>query len=232
MKNDDSSRMQYEFDEFIKNDEDVLDSMVKTISVERRKRHSRSETFAWVRSFAFAIAVVLLVRGFIGEPVRVFGSSMEETLHEDDVLIMSKITLRTVGIKVGDIVVIEIEPVTFKYLHFLDDVVWFRRMFPTQNREDYIKRVIALEGDTVDIWDGRVYVNSKLLDEPYVSDGNLTYERYIEMPYTVPEGYIFVMGDNRLVSKDSRSLGAFSIDSIIGIIVYRTWPLTKIGTLE
>jgi signal peptidase I len=145
---------------------------------------------------------------------------------------MSKISLRTEGIQVGDIVVIEIEPVTFKFLHFLDDVVWFRRLFPTQSREDYIKRVIALEGDTVDIWDGRVYVNSKLLDEQYVRDGNLTYERYIEMPYKVPEGCIFVMGDNRLVSRDSRSLGAFTIDSIIGKIVYRTWPLAKIGSFE
>ncbi|HOD93672.1 MAG TPA: signal peptidase I [Clostridia bacterium] len=223
---------QKEFEDFIQNDDFTLESLYHDIDEKKKKKHKSREILLWIRSFIFVIVFVTIFRGFIGEPVKVYGPSMENTLKTNDVLIMSKISLNIEGVKKNDIVVIEIEPVQFKILTFMNNIVWLRRLFPTTDREDYIKRVIALEGEEINLINGIVYIDGKKLDEPYLKDYASTFERLIDMPYTVPKGYVFVLGDNRLVSKDSRSIGAISIDSIIGKVIFRTWPITKIGTLN
>ncbi|MFA5340707.1 MAG: signal peptidase I [Clostridia bacterium] len=223
---------QKEFEEFIQNDDFSLESFYHEMDKKKTRKHNKSELILWIRSFIFVIIFVTIFRGFIGEPVKVYGPSMENTLITGDILIMSKISFNIEGVNKNDIVVIEIEPVQFQFLTFLNDIVWFRRLFPTENREDYIKRVIALEGEEINLINGVVYIDGRRLDEPYLKDQASTFERLIEMPYTVPNGYVFVLGDNRIVSKDSRSIGPVPIESIIGKIVFRTWPLNKAGSVD
>ena len=192
------------FEEFVQNDDFTLESLYHEMDKKKIKKHNTTELLLWIRSFIFVIIFVTIFRGFIGEPVKVYGPSMENTLKTGDILIMSKITFNMDGVNRNDIIVIEIEPVQFKFLTFLNEIVWFRRLFPTKYREDYIKRVVALEGEEINLIDGKVYIDGRRLDEPYLKEQVSTFERLIDMPYIVPEGYVFVLGDNRLVSKDSR----------------------------
>jgi len=102
------------------------------------------------------------------------------------------------------------------------------------NNNILVKRVIANPGDWVDVdKEGNVYVNNAKLEEPYL-DEKAYGETNIELPYQVPEGKIFVMGDNRSVSIDSRntSIGCISEEQIVGKIVYRIWPFSQIGAVH
>ena len=103
--------------------------------------------------------------------------------------------------------------------------------------EPLIKRIIALEGDTVDLRDGLVYVNDEPIDEPYLEDGTLTEPRSyngLVFPVEVPEGCAFVLGDNREVSKDSRSADVGMVDThyILGKAVLRVWPISSFEVIR
>ncbi len=148
----------------------------------------KKETGEWVVAIIAAVVIAFVIRTFFFTLVQVSGPSMEETLHTGDRLIVTRINYTP---KAGDIVV-------------------FR---PDQHpREPYIKRVIATEGQKVDInfVKGIVYVDGKELEEDYIK--NLTQRQGdVEFPITVPEGCVFVMGDNRMESHDGRSLDVSSI---------------------
>lgn len=232
MKEFDKEDNRKNFEEFIQNDDYTLERLCHKVGRRKIIKHRRTELLLWLRSFIIVIIAVTVIRGFIGEPVKVFGPSMKDTLITGDILVMSKIKLNTAGIERNDIVVIEIQPVQFKYLKFLNDIKWFRRMFPSEDRADYIKRVIALEGEEIDFINGIVYIDGRRHDEPYLKEYASTFEIAIDMPYTVPKGHVFVLGDNRALSKDSRTIGAIPVDSIIGIVVFRTWPLDKFGVID
>jgi len=160
-----------------------------------------------------AIAVVLgvLIVNFVAQITVVKGSSMENTLHDGDKLIIEKISPRIGNIKRGDIVTI-------------DD--------PTKLSLDtrpIIKRVIGVEGDHVQILDGKVFVNGEELKEDYIN-GDFTYgvnESYSDV--TVEKGCIYVLGDNRLrgMSKDSRTIGTESLEYVTGKAFLRFYPFSK-----
>ena len=101
-------------------------------------------------------------------------------------------------------------------------------------RKYYIKRIIGMEGDVIDLKDGNVIINGEILDEPYYSGDTGITDIMTEYPFTVSEGHIFVMGDNRPNSKDSRStsLGEVPVEAIGGKAVVRLWPLSAIGALK
>ncbi len=151
-----------------------------------------------------AAAAVLLVTLFL--PVlQVTGSSMEPTLDDGDVIVLAK----TVRFKTGDLCAVRVA----------GNVL--------------LKRMIAGPGDWVNIdSDGNVYVNGQSLDEPYVIDKALGITD-IEYPYQVPENSIFVLGDHRSVSVDSRSseVGCIPYDKVIGRVMIRVWPLTKMSVM-
>ena len=98
-------------------------------------------------------------------------------------------------------------------------------------KRSYIKRVIGLPGEHVEIKDGKVYINSKELDEPYLQSDVIT-ESTVFKDFIVPENYLFCMGDNRAKSTDCRVIGCIPVDKIEGIVICRFWPLNQFGSVE
>lgn len=165
----------------------------------------------WYDALVFALAVLVLVFAFCARIVVVSGSSMNNTLTDGDRLLVQS-TFYTP--QRGDVVVVD------SYINY---------------GKPLVKRVIAKGGDTVDIdvEQGLVYVNGEALDEPYVPEGTLSTGN-VEFPLTVPEGTLFLMGDNRQHSTDSRSSDVGFIDErdILGKVVLRIYPFNKIGLIE
>lgn len=170
------------------------------------KTSSLKGAYDWASSLMSALIVVALIFCFLFRIVTVDGESMTNTLQHGDNLIMIS---RFYQLDYGDVVVINY-----------------------QESEPLIKRVIGMAGDVIDIDDeGQVYRNGTALDEPYIRDG-ITSQMTAQLPYTVPQGSVYAMGDNRLESKDSRMLGAFSTDDVLGVVVYRISPYERIGRFE
>ena len=172
-----------------------------------RYRRSFANT---LRSTIFILIVVsasaVLIAVLLLPVLRIYGHSMNDTLDEGDVVV----SLKGSSFKTGDII-------AFYY-----------------NNKLLVKRVIGQPGDWVDIDEaGNVYVNQVMLEEPYL-DSKAFGETNIELPYQVPESRIFVLGDNRDVSIDSRntSVGCVAEEQIAGKIVFRVWPIDKMGFLK
>lgn len=178
------------------------------------------EIIQWVVSLALAVGIALLIRNFIFEPVVVSGHSMDNTLADGQRLIESKVGYYFNEPKRGDIVVLKVKEGEGKFTGLPD---------PTEL--DYIKRVIGVPGDEVDLKDGYVYINGEKLDEPYAVGKTLP--KTTNFPLKVEEGKIFVLGDNRERSSDSREskLGQVDINNLRGRAVFRFWPLNSIGKL-
>ena len=148
-------------------------------------------------------AAAVLVAVLLLPVLRIFGKSMSPTLKEGDIVV----SLKTGEFSTGDVV-------AFYY-----------------NNKILVKRVIASPGDWVDLdEDGTVYVNRERIDEPYLTEKAYG-ETNIELPFQVPESKIFVMGDNRAVSVDSRNtaVGCVAEEQVVGKIVFRVWPLGEFG---
>ncbi len=165
---------------------------------------SKNEAFEWIKSIGTAIVIAILIKTFVFNTTYVLGNSMYPTLHERDRLFAVKIPLYFNGPKRGDVVVLSA---------------------PDNSEKDYIKRVIGVEGDTVEIIDGKVYLNDQILAEAYIEKDAFTHV-YNESYWEVPKGQVFVLGDNREegASKDSRYFGCVGLDSIKGITGFRYFP--------
>ncbi|MBP3322189.1 MAG: signal peptidase I [Clostridia bacterium] len=151
-------------------------------------------------------AVSVLIATLVMPVLEIYGSSMNPTFQNGDIVV----SVKTADLERGDICC----------LYY--------------NNHILVKRVIGLEGDEILIDEGgRVFVNGKELDEPYVGQKMLG-DCDIEFPYTVPEQTVFVLGDNRSTSVDSRnaSIGCISNEEIVGKIIFRVWPLKSFGTVK
>lgn len=180
--------------------------------VEEEELTLKQEIFEWVKAIAISFAVVFLIFGVLIRVVTVDGNSMNPTLHNNDRLVISKLFYTP---KQGDIVVLSKESGLGKAL---------------------IKRVIATGGQTLDISeDGTVTINGLPLDEPYIKE-KIAADMHgqHDYPVTVPSGYVFVMGDNRNDSTDSRFAVLSFVDEkyIMGRVLLRLYPLDKIGTVK
>jgi signal peptidase I len=179
----------------------------------RRKRKSSPARSAveWVLVIGGALLVAFLIRTFLLAAFYIPSASMVSTLEEGDRVLVNKLSYKLHDVGRGDIVVFERPPGE-----------------PDNGIEDYIKRVIALPGETVEGRDGRVVVNGRYLNEPYLDEGTVTSEF---PPETVEEGKVWVMGDNREVSVDSRYFHAIPMDGIVGRAFITIWPLSHLGFL-
>jgi len=160
--------------------------------------------------FIVSLIIALVVNKAVLARADVCQSSMESTLKEKDVLFMEKISVHTNSFKKGQIVV-------FKS-HNVDD-------------DNYVKRIIGTEGDQVKISSGKVYINGKLVEEQYLDANTITNGGEFlreNQTYEVPKGCIFVLGDNREVSSDSRDFGPINKKDILGHVIIRLYPFNKI----
>lgn len=161
---------------------------------------------------AIALTLALLIRLFIAEPRYIPSESMFPTLETGDRLVIEKVGYKFHPPDKGDIIVFQ-PPEMLRMIGNFD------------KSQAFIKRAIAQAGETVAVKDGVVYVNNRPLDENYIAAP----PEYELVPVTVPEGQLFVMGDNRNNSNDSHIWGFLPTKNVIGHAVFRFWPLERIG---
>ncbi|KRQ86089.1 Signal peptidase I P [Caloramator mitchellensis] len=168
-----------------------------------------TEIKEWVISIAIAAVIAFAIKGFIFDIVQVSGPSMIPTLHDNDRVAIEKISLYTKSFKRGEIIILD----------------------PGEKgRGLYIKRLIALPGDRLQIKSGSVFINGEKVNEPYLSEGTETYaEENIDM--IIPEGFVYVLGDNREVSEDSRYIGPIPFDHIKGHAIFKVFPFSDMKKL-
>jgi signal peptidase I len=180
-----------------------------------RRSRSGSWLLELVKTVALTLVIFLGVQAFVAQPFQVQQFSMQRTFEPGDYVLVDKLSVRWDGYSRGDVVVFDPPP------------SW------TSQPEPYIKRVIGEPGDTLEIRDGFVYVNGARLDEPYLyqdegGDPEPT-DAEGETSWVVPQGELFVMGDHRTRSADSRAFGPIPVASVIGRGALRYWPLGSIG---
>jgi signal peptidase I len=176
-----------------------------------------------------ALVVAILIKTFIVQPFYIPSESMVHTLEIDDRVMVSKLSYRFGDVERGDIVVFETGPeVELSAGEAVVRAVLDGLGISQPGREDLIKRVIALSGDTVEIRDNRVWVNGASVDEPYVRD-DVDMSDMAER--TIEAGHMWVMGDNRNESSDSRVFGSVEIDDVVGRAMLRIWPMDRLGGL-
>lgn len=178
----------------------------------------KNEWLDWLKALIIAVIIAVVVRMFLFAPIVVDGPSMQPTLHDNDFMIVNKISYRFGEPDRKDIIV-----------------------FHATESKDYIKRVIGVPGDHVEMIDDTLYINGEIVDEPYLDSekealedgGNLTNDFTLEdLPGNyeeIPEGYVLVLGDNRRNSTDSRYIGLIPEDQIVGKVQLTFWPLDRIG---
>lgn len=156
-------------------------------------------------SYVLIIAFVVVVRVYLITPARVNGASMESTLYDGDILLLEKFDK--------------------KYQRF--DVIVFN-----YDNSSLVKRVIGLPGEHIKYVDNKLYINNEEVAEPFIKEATINFDLTSINYEVVPDGYYFVMGDNRDNSVDSRLIGVISKNDILGKTNFRIYPLNKIGSLS
>jgi signal peptidase I len=169
----------------------------------------RNEIRVWTRDLLIAIGLALVIIVFLYQPVKVEGTSMAPLLSDQERIFINKFVYRFEPIQRRDVV-----------------VFWY----PLDHSKSFIKRVIGLPGESVEIRQGIVYVNGRAIDEPYVP---AQYEDMSDYgPVRVPRDSYFVMGDHRISSNDSRVFGCVPSKFIYGRAVFAYWPVDHFGSLS
>jgi signal peptidase I len=166
------------------------------------------ELRTWARDLVVALGLAVVIIVFFYQPVKVEGTSMTPALADQERIFINKFVYRVEPIERGDVV-----------------VFWY----PLDRTKSFIKRVVGLPGDQVEIRKGRVYINGTELAEPYVPPEFADRSTY--GPLRVPDGEYFVMGDHRISSNDSRIFGPVPGSFIYGKAVFAYWPMTQFGTI-
>jgi signal peptidase I len=183
------------------------------ISQQQAGSRKKRETWEWIKALLIAIGIALLIRTFIFSPYMVDGHSMDPTLQDRERLFVDKAVYYLHQPQRGDIIVFHATP-----------------------ERDFVKRVIGLPGETVEVRNDTLYINGKVVNEPYLEKRKEELKKSGQHltedfgPVTIPQGKIFVMGDNRPNSLDSRfQLGPVSLDKVVGRSEFVFWPMNQIG---
>ncbi len=168
----------------------------------------RRELRSWGRDLVIALSLAIVIIIFFYQPVKVEGTSMTPLISDQERIFINKFVYRFEPIERGDVV-----------------VFWY----PLDRSKSFIKRVVGLPGDTVEIREGQVYLNGQLLQEPYIPPESDDFGTY--SPTRVPKGEYFVMGDHRTSSNDSRIFGPVPRRFIYGKAVFAYWPVDHFGSI-
>lgn len=215
-------------------------------TMEEKADSKIKDILEWAYCIIIAVVLALLFRYYIGTPTIVKQPSMYNTLEEGQRLILSRWTRTVKGTyKRGDIITFEApsqtqmstfdvdmnNPVAIYDYKPKEIFAKFSYYVLEFNKTSYIKRVIGVAGDHIKIESGKVYLNGQELNEPYLRDGIKT-EQKVFTDIIVPENCVFVMGDNRPQSMDSRSFGCIPLEKVESKVVIRFWPLNKFGKVK
>ncbi len=229
----------------MKNEENIDNDVEKKISDKENKTKSiLKEIFEWVYCIVIAVVIAVLIKYYVGTPTVVNMSSMYPTLVENDRLILNRIdkTAKRMPER-GDIITFEqpsgnagdvdLENPVAKY-EYEPEGWWNRFVYYVLEfgKVSYIKRVIGLPGEHVELKDDKVYIDGKPLEEDYL---NPDVKTPISGPYydfVVPENCVFAMGDNRTNSTDCREFGCIPLEKIEGKVLLRFFPFNKFGNVE
>lgn len=186
------------------------------------RANQKNEVFYWIKLFTIALIFALIVRSFIFSPIIVDGDSMNPTLRDQDQMIVNKFIYHFQEPKRFDIVI-----------------------FHAPEEKDFIKRVIGLPGERVEVKNNQLYINDTVIKQPFLEPQadfemeypivtyDFTLESITNGKYKeIPEGYILVLGDNRVNSKDSRWLGLISEDQIVGKTELIYWPMNRMQIVK
>jgi signal peptidase I len=168
-----------------------------------------AEIRSWFRDIFFAFAIAIFIVIFVIQPVKVEGTSMLPRLVDQERIFVNRFIYRFADIQRGDVV-----------------VFWY----PRDRTKSFIKRVLGVPGDDVEIRHGSLYVNGRRIDEPYLKPEFRDHESFRRE--IVPPGHYFVLGDHRNSSNDSRNWGYVSRELIYGKAVFRYWPMSRVGLVE
>lgn len=201
----------------------------------------------WIYCIVIAIILALLVKYFVGTPTIVRMSSMYPTLEQNDRLILNRwgrtmkkmpergdiITFEAPSNNATGLTVKDLQNPVAKYDNEPENW-WGKFVYHVLEigKESYIKRVIALPKDHVEIKNGRVYINNKELEEPYLNSDVITNPTGVLTDFIVPDNCVFAVGDNREGSKDCRSFGCIPLERIESTVVIRFWPFNKFGKVD
>ena len=238
-------------DEDEENTKPVVQTEAAEDDAENPKKSPMREVLEWVVCIALALVLTFVIKSFLFDFVVVDGQSMQHTLMHGERLVLRKIGYSEP--ERGDVIVLDANyKAREAYFQQRRDMgedfgafdefwaVYMQRSRAKSLGIDklyYVKRVIAVEGDVIDIDPiaGTVTVNGEVIDEPYLDENMITPLGYgMQYPYTVEAGHVFVMGDNRTISKDSRysDVGAVPEEAVTGKVGLRIWPLNKLGIVD
>jgi signal peptidase I len=177
-----------------------------------KNKEFTKDILGYALTFIISIFITILINKFVLSRADIDGMSMQCTLQDKDVTFVEKISSLTHNFKRGQIVIFNSN---------------------NKNKDIYIKRIIGVAGDQIQINNGKVYLNKNQLTESYLNANTVTTTGpYLgNTAYTVPPGYVFVLGDNRADSLDSRFFGVVNVKDILGHAIVRVYPFNKIGTL-
>lgn len=206
---------------------------MKSNQDKKQQKTVAREILEWALTIAAAVLMALLIRAFVFEPVRVEGESMDTTLANGEIMLVTKFDYASnwlsfpwqdaAGKEKAARLTTGGDPKRF-------DVVICR--YPGRGDTNFVKRVVGLPGDTVELRNGWLYVNGERYEEPYIQDEYRGGMLNTFGPFAVPEGCYFVMGDHRNNSNDSRSQGAISRDMIIGHVRSVVFPFGNARGIE
>lgn len=245
---DDISKKSQEQEEVVKGSEEYYDELdyQEKDQAEKVKAKTRSilrEVLDWVLCFVLAYIVYLNINYFIGSVAGVKQQSMYPTVIDGERVLVVRPWLTFSDLEYGDIVTFE-APIDHKlYIDSADiyptaqyeqytGLTQFLYKFMNVNKVNYIKRVIGVAGDHIQIKDGAVYRNGEKLDELYLRTSVTSPQEEEYSDVVVPEGTVYLMGDNRDSSLDSRTFGCVPLDRVNGCVLCRVWPLNKIGGID
>ncbi|MCR5566639.1 MAG: signal peptidase I [Clostridiales bacterium] len=211
-------------------EEKKVETPVEETAGKKKKKEKKTvgqEILSWVLTILVAVIAALVIRSFVFEPVRVDGSSMDDTLANGEIMFVSKFDYSSTWLclpwqskeakEKAPRITFGGEPKRF-------DVVICR--YPGLGDTNFVKRVVGLPGDTIELKEGYLYINGEKYDEPYINDEYRSGPLNTMSAREVPEGKYFVMGDHRNNSNDSRSVGAIDRNMIIGHVRQVVYPFS------